>query len=222
MKKIIFAIGMLLALSCHASVEIKSGASADLATVNPTAKAVRVIVYDGSGAEADLEYSESMHSLPVNIRQTAASVADVTVWTFRNNGATAIEVAQIFLTARFDGTATAASTPRYKLCRFTSATPTGGTAVVAIKHDTAKATPALTYDARFLDTGLTTTSVVFGTEFMVLGVPASATGGAESSILDLTSHPFILAPGDGLAIRVDTAMVIGTGLSGMIHIDVLP
>lgn len=157
------------------------------------------------------------YSAAVNIRQTAVTAANATVWTMRNPAGSAktVYIESIGLNATFDsGTPVVRTTLRYQLGRFSAATPTGGTAVTVVENDNANSSTAVT-DARFLDTGLTTTSVIFESPFSVISVPA-VDGGAASFYAQHESIPFVLAAGEGLAIRLNVASAAGQGLSGVI------
>jgi len=179
-----------------------------------------VITSTAQGTKQSLDVSmlaptAAYYSAPVSIRQSAATAAGSTVWTMRNPAASAktVYIERICLTADFDtGSPLGRTLQRYDLERFTAATPTGGTAVTVATMDTANAATAVT-DVRFLDTGLTTTSVVFAAPFVTIGVPTS----------DGSINPFLrerigfkLAAGEGLAIRLNNAAVVGQGLTGEI------
>src|SRR3990167_1796754 len=130
---------------------IKSGATTDELTVDPTSKAARVTLYDSSGNELQKPPAGG-YLLPIRVRQTAAT-ASGTVWSMRAlTAGKKVYVRRIVVNCMFDGTA-AASTSQYNLLRFRTATPTAGTALTVVKRDTADPTSIVT-DARFLDTGL--------------------------------------------------------------------
>lgn len=155
------------------------------------------------------------YSAPVSIRQTAASAANSTVWAMRNAAASTktVVIERIYLLISFDaGTPITRSFQRYDLVRFSAATPTAGTAVTVVLQDSSNAATQVT-DVRFLDTGLTTTGVTFGTSFATVGVPASD-GATNVYVRDVVG--FKLAPGEGFAIRLNTAAVIGQDLDGEI------
>lgn len=202
---------------------IQSGASADLWTIDPVSKAGRVTPYDSSGNEQAPFPSPGAYALPINIRQTAATAANATVWTMRNGGSKKVFIRRILLAMLFDGSAAAATTLKYLLARFSAATPTGGTALTVVKMQTTFASSTLA-DARFLDTGLTTTGVTFETEWATIGLPASVTSGSLFWNMPFigsneAKEPFVLNPNEGLAIRLQNAAVIGLGLTGSVHWD---
>lgn len=152
------------------------------------------------------------YSLPVNLRQSAATTAGNTVWAMRNNAASPklILIERINMAMSFDaGTPITRASLRYEFVRFNSATPTGGTAISPIMMDS-NSPATLVTDARYLDTGLTTSGMVFETPFASVGCPAS--DGATSSYF--RDMPIKLGAGEGLAIRLTVAAVAGQGLFG--------
>lgn len=203
--------------------QIQSGASSDLLTIDPTSKAARVTPYDSLANEHAPFPSPGAYALPINIDQTAATAANSTVWAMRNGASNKIFLRRLLLNIVFDGTAAAGLTLRYMLARFSAATPTGGTSIPAIKMQTTFAASTLA-DARFLDTGLTTAGVVFETEWATLSIPASITGGVVNWPCPFigsneAKESFVLNPNEGLAIRLQSAAIIGLGISGSVHWD---
>lgn len=157
------------------------------------------------------------YGLPVNILQTNTTAADETVWAMRlpTTAAKSVHIEKIRLRVTFHGTA-AGSTNSYYLARFSAATPSSGSALTVVKFDGNNATSEVT-DARFVDTGLTTTSVSFGTAWHYVNNPISVTSGRHGDELDLYFQPFVLNPGEGLCIRLGATAVVGQGLSGSIQ-----
>lgn len=153
------------------------------------------------------------YSAAVNIRQTAATAANATVWAMRNPAAstkTAI-IERIYLMLGFDvATPLGRATNRYDLMRFTTATPTAGTAITVVLQDTGSAATQVS-DVRFLDTGLTVTSVVFGAAFATIS--CLTTDGTVTSYLR-EEIGFKLAPGEGFCIRLNTVATIGQSVVG--------
>lgn len=155
------------------------------------------------------------YSAPIAIRQSAATASGGTVWAMRNPLASTkivlIEVINLLIS--FDaGTPLGRSLQRYDMVRFSAATPTGGTSVAVVSADSAASSSAVT-DARFLDTGLTTSGISFGTAFCTIGVPASD---GSNCAYRRTGVPIRLAAGEGLAIRLNGSAVVGQGLTGEI------
>jgi len=160
--------------------------------------------------------------LPVFIRQTAASIVDVTVWAMRNTqpaGGKKCRIKDINLQTGFDGTV-AASMGLYKLVRFSAATPTVGAALGVMKKNSAAPASVVT-DARQLDTGLTTTSVSFEAEYLVLAVNRQR--GLNYIDLERDESPgadnteIVLHPGEGLCLRLGAAAVIGDQVVGFVE-----
>ncbi len=153
------------------------------------------------------------YSAPVNIRQTAATAANSTVWAIRNAVASTLSVyvETIYLLMSFDtATPITRSLQRYQIQRFSTATPTGGTSISIAAMDSADPATNVT-DARFLDTGLTTTSVVFDNPIAIIGCPATDATTTQYTRVNVGIR---LAPGEGLCIRLTVAAVVGQGLTG--------
>ena len=155
------------------------------------------------------------YSAPVNIRQTAATAAGATVWSMRNSATSTITVfiERIELLLAFDSsTPTTRSTPRYDLVRFSTTTPTGGTAITVGQMTSGDVSTQVT-DVRFLDTGLTTTGVVFSSPFATIGCPATDATTTKYQRQDIY---LTLGVGEGFCIRLNTAAVVGQSLTGEI------
>lgn len=152
------------------------------------------------------------YSLPISLRQSAATAANQVVWTMRNNSLSPkiVMIERINLAMSFDaGTPITRASLRYELVRFSGANPSGGTAITPILMDT-NSPATLVTDARFLDTGLTTSGITFETAFASVGCPASD-GATAAYTRDM---PIKLGAGEGLAIRLNVAAVVGQGLFG--------
>lgn len=201
--------------------QIQSGATSDLMTVDPTSKAARVTQYDTSGNTVFYAAPVGAYLLPIQVRQTAATSAASTIWAMRNSTTISVYIKKIVVNTSFDGTP-AASTGAYNFLRFNTATPTTGTALTVVKKSNSYGASNVT-DARFLDTGLSVTSVVFETSFMQVGV-ARQNGSTQvmQSIFDLSGYrnqPFILAPSEGLCIQLNVTAVIGDSIAGYVEWD---
>lgn len=154
------------------------------------------------------------YSLPVSVRQSATTSSGSTVWAMRNAAASVkiVTIEQIKLRCTFDaGTPLTRKTLTYEIKRFSTATPSGGTALTPILLDTLGASTAVT-DARVLDTGLTMTSVVLETASDVIACPAVE----GASVEFLNNMPFKLGAGEGLAITLGSNALVGQGVSGNI------
>lgn len=157
------------------------------------------------------------YSLPVNVRSSTNGVAaNSTIWAMRNDpsSTTTVIIENISLNMSFDmGTPLGRSLQRYDLIRFSAATPTGGTSLTPDPTMTTNPTSGVT-DARYVDTGLTTTGISFGNPFLTIGVPA--TDSAFSNFQNSTMKIF-LNPGEGLCIRLNNASVQGQSITGFIQ-----
>jgi len=158
----------------------------------------------------------NVFSAAINVRQTGTTSADEPVWAARHSATSTklITITKIYCAVSFDGTA-AASTSRYSIERFQAATHTGGTAITAALKGSGQAATQMT-DIRFLDTGLTDTSVTLLGEFAIIGCPRGATGQSVPFVL---MRPIVLNPGEGLQITLQAAAVIGDGLGGYVEWD---
>lgn len=152
--------------------------------------------------------------LPVAIKQSAASVAGTTVWTMLNVGNQQILIRQICI----NSTSNIAS--QWAIGRFRTATPAGGTAQTPVKSSTLDPITTLV-TSMFLDTGITMASAVFdpaaiiygGNSQVLMNWPAFGTDGSRA--------PFIIAPQDGICIRIATGATatITDACSGTIEWD---
>jgi hypothetical protein len=178
---------------------------------------------DGGSDQLDYEASyqskanvtNPYYSLSVAFRQSATTAANSTVLSLRNPiGSTrTLFIELINLNMSFDSAAPITrSTQSYYICGFNTATPTGGTALSVANLDSSNPTSQVT-DARFADTGLTTSGVAFGNRIMTISCPAT-----DQTIVNFKREkPFIkLAPGEGLAIKLGSAAVVGQALAGEI------
>lgn len=180
-----------------------------------------VTLYDSGGAEIHPVPSASFMA-PINIRQTATTAAQSTVWYLNAAGALGLYIRRLVLQVGFDGTA-AASTVRYDLLRYGTAVCSGGIAITPIKKSTANAT-ATTATAGFADTGVTVTSVVFETAFATLACPISVTSRSSVYPINLVTPAqrfgeIVIASGQGLAIQLTVTAVVGQTITGYVEWD---
>lgn len=155
------------------------------------------------------------YSAPINIRQSATTAINTTVWSIRNDVSSTktIFIESIQINMAFDsGTPLARSLQRYDFMKFSAATPTGGTSLTIVPTDSNAAATKIT-DARQVDTGLTVSGVSFGTPFLTVGVPAT-----DSAVVNFqtTDIPIILNAGEGICIRLNVAAVVGQSMTGFI------
>lgn len=150
----------------------------------------------------------------INIRQTTASAIGTTVWSFRNTSETKIVfIKKATIVMSYDGaTPLFRSTVKYSVNGFGVATPTGGTSQTPARLDSS-APASFGPDIRSLDTGLTTTSVVFGPDGTIIACPVVE--GASVKFERISENFTIrLGPGEGICLRLNTAAVVGISLSG--------
>jgi hypothetical protein len=156
------------------------------------------------------------YSLGFRIVQSGAAAADVSVLAMRNTGTRNIKLTGAEVEMYYGNAAGASSSIKgYYLQRFTTATPSGGTAITPAQHSSGS--PAASVDARFLDTGLTTTNLVFGSviTYYLRDTGYSATTHIDN---DWSGAPIILAPGEGVILRVaTTALETIFGIGGTIQ-----
>lgn len=179
-----------------------------------TGGSTELVKYLGQFSLEPLATLPLYYSMPVNIRQSAATTAGSTVWSMRNaaNSIKMISIESIILNLSFDApNPLVRNLLRYELIRFNTAAPSGGTSITPIKMDNLAESTTVT-DARFLDTGLTVTSVVFETAFAIVSIP-SITGSTAHYIRNI---PIKLAAGEGLAIRLSENAIAGMGICGEI------
>ncbi len=193
---------------------IQSGASADLLTIDALSKAARVTLYNSKGQLANEEY-DSNHSAPIECIPTTLTDG-TTYFAMRNTGAQHVHLHKMRYKIGFSGTA-GATRSAFQLRRFSTATPTGGTAVTPVKFDTRYA-PSSVGDIRNAPAGLTLTGVVFETRFETLAC-TNQLSNDESGVIDFGEHKFILLPGEGFAISAFGNVVAGCWLIGQISWD---
>ena len=196
------------------AAEIKSGASADLATVDPISKALRVGLYNSDGSEIFPTF-DGNYSVPIDV--VPSTLTDgTTYWAIRNTGAKNAHIHRIRIKLGFVGTE-AASGSKFQLRRFSAATPTGGTALTPNKFNNLAPASSIG-DCRFAPAGLTETGLSFEQRFEMLGVSSSHSNDAPATI-KFGEHKFILAPGEGLAISAYGAVVAGCWIIGAVSWD---
>jgi len=196
------------------SVELKSGASADLLTVDPISKAARMGLYNPDGSLV-FPVFDGNYSLPIEVVPSTLTDA-TTYFAFRNTGAKNVHIHRIRVKLGFIGTE-AGSGSRFSMHRFSAATPTGGTALTPTKFDSSFAASSVG-DARYAPGGLTVAGVTFEEPFEFLGV-SSNHGNDCASMIEFGEHKFILASNEGFAIKARGAIVSGAWIIGAISWD---
>lgn len=145
-----------------------------------------------------------------------------TYFAMRNtDGTKIVHILSIVLSGGFTGT-NAATTSLFGLCRFLNATPTGGTSSNVVSNNTLYQTSAIG-DARFAAGGLTTTGVTFDNYFFGAVVRSNlAVQSVFPLVLNTYENPFILNPGEGLAVRAGSTVISGAAIYGGISWYELP
>ncbi len=198
---------------------LKSGASSDLLTIDPTSNAGRSTLYrpDGSVvlAQPTGAYYLPIPSLPLSTAITAGSC----ILAMRNGASKIMRIKRIVLNVGFSGTV-AATTSGFQLCRFATAAPTGGTTLSAIKKRTTYG-PSTIADARYnFAAALGVTGVAFETQFAEIGCQRQlAARGVLYLIADLVTNEIVfeIQPSEGLAVKLGVVAVIGDTLGGCIE-----
>jgi len=165
-----------------------------------------------------IQYSQhpwNSYLLPIDVRHSLAALADTSVWVMHNaSSSRRYFLLRFFLVITFDGIGVNLNTVRYKIQRYSGATPGGGVTVVPVPGS-ANA-PGSEVAAQQAPGGVALNGAVFTTEMKVFGLPVSLTG--VSQVYDMVFvHPPELRPGEGVAIRLTTAAIAGQGLSGFVE-----
>jgi len=209
------AVALLMIWLVLVAAVIKSGVDATLWTIDPTSKAGRVTQYETDGQLINKEYA-GCYRTPIEIVPTTLTLG-TTYFTMRNLGTRRAWIVRLELKTGFSGTA-AATRSLYEIERFSAATPTGGTALTAIKNDNTFSASSLT-DIRFAPAGLTTTGVTFEQRWHMTGNTnqLNVDMGQDFTPAADERQKFQLAVNEGLAIRANTAIVAGSYLIGSIQ-----
>lgn len=135
----------------------------------------------------------------------ATLAAGSTVFAMRHAAAPTRDVYVTGIQAQFAATVafTTASQQLFALERFSTATPSGGTAYTGMKHDTGSAASGLGDIRAATTAALTVTSVVFdGNTVPLLGTASPVVSSTiVGPYLDFSQSPIRLRAGEGLCIR---------------------
>lgn len=198
---------------------IKSTDSTEELIIDGTSNAARVTQYNTNG---DAVYASYVGAYMTKIEIIPTTLnAGTTYFSMRNLGSNDIHIHRILLYSSFSGVS-AASRSIFEIERFTTATPTGGTAQTAVKKASSDPTSNMT-DIRFAAGGLTTTNVVFGDPFTLVNVTnqLSYQTAFQIEYPEEQDNRLVLAANEGLCIRANTAIVSGAALLGSIDWDEL-
>lgn len=215
---------LLIAAFAHAAV-IDNGSSATQQDV--TNEAARTYLANSSGTEISGGAPTGSYAIASGLlRQTGTTASGAAIISFRNGATKNMRIRRMMLTVGFDGTA-AATTSSFRIRKFDTATPSGGTGATLAadvwEQQTGYSNSTLA-DFRWSATALTVTSVVFYGYFCQAGVSRGATGNMMSFCYVFTDtnsasgYP-ILAANEGLAVIVDTTCVIGDSVGLSIEWD---
>lgn len=151
----------------------------------------------------------------INVRHTSATAANSLVWALTNPSASAksVFIETIHAAVSFEEiTLLTAATLRYDLLRFSSGTPTGGSALSPVKCLNSNPTSAVT-DIRSAAAGLTSGGIVRETAWAVIGCP-----GVQGCLREFVfkEAAFVLAPGEGFGFSLNVTAAAGLVLSGFV------
>lgn len=186
------------------------------------------ILYDALGNVIYPNKPTGSYLANISIRHSAADALGSSVWAMLNptgSGKT-IYIRNIRGRILFDGAVTATTSQGYEFIRYSgNVSPTTGTTIARIKKKTTYAN-SVVQDANIQQkSGILTLAGTFeGSPFNVVKMPISVTGGGQTFDIDLvvaglSYEGFELAPGEGMAIRLHVAAVIGFGIAGSVEWD---
>lgn len=152
------------------------------------------------------------YSVRINIRHTASTASGAMVWSVFNPSGSAkvVYIEDIAINCMFDTTSVSNATIRHSVIRYSGGPPTGGTAITVNPMDTSNATSVVT-DARFLDTGLTTTGITNLTTLMNIGAVQEK---GSVALFESQQIAFVLNANEGIAIITSTTAAAGAVLLG--------
>lgn len=195
---------------------IKGGTSGVELEIDALPKAARGILYKADGTSLypvnTGSYITRFEIVPTTLLTTTA------YWHIRNLDSTkSMFIRSLDMKLGFSGTA-AATRSLYELTRTGAATPTGGTNVTPTKMLTTMPASIAT-DNRFAPGGLTMTSVTFGDPIHLFGNTNQLSADHEHALRFERENPLILLPNEGLVIRANGAVVLGSYVIGSIRWD---
>lgn len=199
---------------------IKDGnGKSDQLSIDSVSKAARVTSYKTDGTSVYAPYIGAYCTKLEIIPTTLAS--GTTYFSMINLGAKSVHIQRILMNTSFIGIA-AATRSIFEISRFSTATPSTGTTQMSIKKNNNYPASNVT-DIRFNAGGLTTTNVVFEAPFTLIGVSSQLSYQItlDFQYLEEADNRFVLAPGEGLCIRANTAIVSGAAILGQIDWDEL-
>lgn len=199
---------------------IKSGASADYLSIDPANKAARIAVYDSGGTNFYPAYVGG-YQARIDVVPTSILTDGTTYWAIRNTGTHTCYLRCINVVTSYIGTS-ASSRSLFRFERFSTGNPTGGSAIPIAKRDNNDPNSDIGV-ALVAPSGMTTSAAVFEANGpMIIGV-VNQLGTMANFVYDFTAvgerSRFLLAPGEGLALRAYGTVVAGSGVHGSVWWD---
>lgn len=152
------------------------------------------------------EYLSRIEIIPTTL------LLGIPYFSIRNLGALRVFITKLEMKIGHSGVASATRSI-YEIARYTSATPTGGTTILPTKKNTSM--PTSTCDVRFAPAGLTAAGIILETAWHLLGHTNQLN---IDQIQDIEfDSPFILNPNEGLVIRSNTAIILGSYIIGSVR-----
>lgn len=195
------------------SITVKSGASTDQLTVDPTSKAARMTPYDSAGREVSLD-SKATYSAGTATFTPPATPTDFFI--INGSASKTVRILSLNITA----TQTTAGVNTFYLIRRTTAN-SGGTAVstTVVKHDTNDANPTATLQHYTANPTTGSSSGFLRTLKLTTPAPASVVSPVTYELLplDLKGYPkpiTLRGTSEGLAINFNGA-ALPSGMAGM-------
>mgnify|MGYP001599762486 CR=1 FL=1 len=181
---------------------------------------MRVRVVDGKNQDI-YPAKEGRYYLTLGLGRFTGAVTTGAVFAMRNGTSKLITVHRMVLQGGFSGAGAAASTQIIQIKRFSAATHTGGTSILAnvVKNSTTMAASTL-LDARTADISgtspLTDTSVVYEAPCRNSMIPRSLSGMSDLQWFSDRHPELVLQPSEGLAIFLANTAVVGDNIVGLI------
>lgn len=167
-----------------------------------------------------------------NIRHTAADAAGSFVVAVTNPAGSGkyLYIRRVKGRMVFDGTAAAATSLVYELVRYSipaGATPnptTGTTLTRTLKDSRMTATVIVDANAQYKSGVLTLAGLTLIESLHFIRIPASVTGSLTEFDVDIVKidkvyENIVIAPNQGLGMRLTNAAIIGQGISGFVEAD---
>lgn len=160
--------------------------------------------------------------LPINVYQgNTTPVNGSCVWMMYNSGSSDVYVRHLHLISLYAGATVSGQVVKYMLCKFSGSEILGGNTSFIPVPKIGNSGSSVTCKQDTAGQALSTGSVSFGNDFLVVGIAAAnAAGNYMSHRYDLADErdPGLkLLPGEGMTIRLGNQSVVGQGISGMIE-----